>query len=109
MEILSDFEDEYCSKVGSFACREKTAEWNERTIKALAVDEGSVLSQVNRMHAVMMSRPSEVDIELVYRYEEDRGSYIEARVSGSWGGSSSSLSDSKTKAEPSNNSSSSDN
>ena len=102
MEISGVFEDEYSSKVGSFTCPEDLTEWNGRTVKPLAGDESSSLSRVIRMRP-MMSRPSRVDAEVIGGYSEDRGGYVEGKISASWGDSTPapSSSDSSSKNEPS--------
>ena len=46
MEISNVLENEYSLKSGSFTDLQNVAEWNGRTIKSLAGNESSVLSQV---------------------------------------------------------------
>lgn len=114
MEISSVFENEYCSKIESFTSPENTAEWNGRIIKPLAGNKSSILSRVISIETKiypMMSRPTNVEGELTGGYSEERGGYVEGKISASWGESKSSQSssNSKTKTEPVNNSNSSDN
>ena len=112
MEISSLFESEYCSKNASFTCTENMAEWNGRVIKSLTENESLILFRGMDIKAkidLMMAKPSNVEGELTGGYSEERGGYIEGKISASWGESKSSSSDSKTKNEPENDSDSSGN
>jgi hypothetical protein len=113
MEIASifgnEYEDEYCSKLGSFTCQENGVKWNGREIKTLTSNANLNISKAIKIRP-MMSRP-QIDAELSAGYNEEDGGYIEAKISASWKDppTSSSSSASKSNNEPPSDNESSSN
>jgi hypothetical protein len=81
-------------------------EWNGRRIQILTGNTNSIFPQAPKPKPAM-ARPSNVEAEVTGGYSQERGSYIEAKVSASWGDSkpSSPSSSSDSKSAPSDSTS----
>ncbi len=108
MEILNVYDNEYPQNFGSTT---DIAVWNGREI-SISRRRESCCHTINFQALVdpLMSRPSNVEGELTGGYSEEKGAYIEGRITGSWGDSNSSKSyEPKEKEKSSDNSNSENN
>ena|SRR5690348_9950305 len=88
-------------KCDSFDDTKKGCELDHRKIKILTSAEGPLTVQFvnNNLHhpPTRMSRPDRGEIDFTYGYDEERGGFIEGRISASWGESKSSSESSDEK------------